>query len=186
MYSILAGCAIALGSFINLYVGGGIVGAVLFSIGLILVCSFDWELCTGRVGTIGINKRTIKMLVGNLYGAMCVGLIIAVCPIGAAVSVAASRVIATRTALQCLLLSIGTGVLIEAAVSMYRKTGDWKVVILPVAAFVITGMPHCIADAFMYTVANAPLGVAVRHLSCSIVGNSFGALIMNYYGKRKS
>lgn len=65
MYSILAGCAIALGSFVNLYIGGGIAGAVLFSIGLILICSFNWELYTGRVGTISINKKSLFMLCGN-------------------------------------------------------------------------------------------------------------------------
>lgn len=185
MYSILAGCAIALGSFVNLYNGGGIIGAVLFSIGLILICSFDWELYTGRVGTIGVNKKSLYMLCGNFYGAIAVAALVSLTPYSVPLATAANAVIAARTPLSILVMSIGTGVLMESAVTLYKKTGQWYAVIIPVAVFVLCGMPHCIADAFIYTIANAPLGVAFRYIFTSWLGNSFGALVIHYFNNNK-
>lgn len=65
--SILAGIAIAIGAYVNLKVGG-VAGAVLFSVGLFLVCNFRLKLYTGRVGYTGIIKN-LPILLGNLIGA---------------------------------------------------------------------------------------------------------------------
>lgn len=185
MYSILAGCAIALGCFANLYAGGGMVGAIMFSIGLVLICSFNWELYTGRVGTIGVNKKSLLMLCGNLYGAIAVAALISLTPYSVPLASAANAVIATRTPLSVIVMSIGTGVLMEAAVTLYKKTGQWYAVILPVAVFVFCGMPHCIADVFMYAIADTPLSVACCSIFASWLGNSFGALIIHYFNNNK-
>ena len=56
--SILAGIAIAIGAYINLKIGG-IAGAVLFSVGLFLVCNFGLNLYTGKVGYTGIIKNLL-------------------------------------------------------------------------------------------------------------------------------
>ena len=68
MKSILAGIAIAIGAYINLKIGG-IAGAILFSVGLFLVCNFGLNLYTGKVGYTGIIKN-LPILLGNLIGAM--------------------------------------------------------------------------------------------------------------------
>lgn len=66
--SILAGIAIAIGAYINLKIGG-VAGAVLFSVGLFLVCIFKLNLYTGKVGYTGIIKN-LPILLGNAVGAL--------------------------------------------------------------------------------------------------------------------
>lgn len=68
MKSILAGIAIAIGAYINLKLGG-IAGAILFSVGLFLVCNFGLKLYTGRVGYTGIRKNLL-ILLGNAVGSL--------------------------------------------------------------------------------------------------------------------
>ena len=71
MYSILAGIMISLGCIINLQVGG-IGGALFFSLGLITILMFNFDLFTGRAGLIPTGQMTWKKLgliwLGNLYG----------------------------------------------------------------------------------------------------------------------
>ena len=55
--SIAAGAAIGIGSTIFLSVENKIVGALLFSLGLFLVCSFGMFLFTGKIGYVISNKN---------------------------------------------------------------------------------------------------------------------------------
>lgn len=70
--SILAGFLICLGGIINLSVGGGILGATLFSIGLLTILYFKLNLFTGKAGLLFDNKITdidlIKIWIGNFIG----------------------------------------------------------------------------------------------------------------------
>ena len=92
MYSILAGIMISLGCIINLQVGG-IVGALLFSIGLITILMFNFDLFTGRAGLIPSGQITWKKLgliwLGNLYGCAMVAAVMSLTPLGATLGAAA-------------------------------------------------------------------------------------------------
>ena len=68
--SAAAGVLICMGCIVNLKVGGGIPGAVLFSAGLWFVVSFGAELFTGRVtqNRYSWAQRGL-MLVMNVLGA---------------------------------------------------------------------------------------------------------------------
>ena len=50
--SLLAGFCISIGCIVNLMVGGGIPGAVLFTFGLITVVHYKYALYTGTAGFI--------------------------------------------------------------------------------------------------------------------------------------
>ena len=65
-----AGVLICMGCIVNLKVGGGIPGAVLFSAGLWFVVNFDAELFTGRVARADYDPlQKLIMLVMNVIGA---------------------------------------------------------------------------------------------------------------------
>ena len=67
--SAAAGILICMGCIVNLKVGGGIPGAVLFSAGLWFVVNFDAELFTGRVARDDYNPlQKLIMLVMNVIG----------------------------------------------------------------------------------------------------------------------
>ena len=50
--SVLAGISISIGCIVNLKVGCGIAGSVLFSIGLMMVVLYRYKLFTGTAGFI--------------------------------------------------------------------------------------------------------------------------------------
>ena len=54
--SILGGAMIAIATKIFLMVGGGVLGALLFSIGLLVILNMEFKLFTGTVGYI----RTLR------------------------------------------------------------------------------------------------------------------------------
>ena len=68
--SAAAGILICMGCIVNLKVGGGIPGAVLFSAGLWFVVNFDAELFTGRVTRPDYDPlQKVIMLAMNVVGA---------------------------------------------------------------------------------------------------------------------
>ena len=73
--SAAAGILICMGCIVNLKVGGGIAGAVLFSAGLWFVVQFNAELFTGRVTQNRYDPlQKVLMVVMNVAGAACCGL----------------------------------------------------------------------------------------------------------------
>ena len=71
-----AGILICMGCIVNLKVGGGIPGAVLFSAGLWFVVNFDAELFTGRVTREEYDPlQKFIMLLMNVIGAGVCGLL---------------------------------------------------------------------------------------------------------------
>ena len=71
--AIFGGMMIAIASYIYLQVGG-IVGAFLFSIGLLTILNMNFKLYTGAIGFIHMTavdiKNIITILFGNLIGAL--------------------------------------------------------------------------------------------------------------------
>ena len=70
LYAILAGVAIALGGLLfilakalipdNNIIAASLVGALLFPVGLLLVCYFKFNLYTGKIGMAFRNKKLDK------------------------------------------------------------------------------------------------------------------------------
>ena len=121
MKSILAGIAIAIGAYINLRFGG-IAGAVFFSVGLYLVCNFELKLYTGKVGYTGIVKN-LPILLGNLIGS----LILLFYPMDNAQTIIQNKL---STPLYISFINaIICGILIYAAVEMFKKGKDYMIAV---------------------------------------------------------
>ena len=76
--SILAGMAISLGCLGYLSVDNKYLGAFLFSIGLISICSNGWYLFTGRVCFVDILEDPLHLIIvwgGNLLGCLAICLV---------------------------------------------------------------------------------------------------------------
>ena len=79
--SILAGVCISIGCIVNLIVGGGPLGAILFTFGLITVVHYKYALFTGTAGFIELNKikeykKIILILLGNILGCILLSIIV--------------------------------------------------------------------------------------------------------------
>lgn len=57
-----AGVVIGLGAVANLAVGGGIVGACIFSFALLLICALGFDLFTGKVGATFLGEYSLTSL----------------------------------------------------------------------------------------------------------------------------
>ena len=172
--SILAGIAIAIGAYINLKLGG-IAGAVLFAVGLFLVCNFKLNLYTGKVGYTGIIKN-LPILLGNLIGS----LILYFYPTEKAIEIIQNKI---NTPLHITFInSIICGILIYAAVDCFKKEKDYMILVC-VPAFILFGAEHCVADMCYAASAHFISIDLIIFIVVVILGNSIGSLIFRYFTK---
>lgn len=156
--SIFAGIAIGTAGFGFLASGvqseayGSLVGAVLFSFGLLTVVGYRLKLYTGTAGFIRKNEvgDLFLILLGNIIGCLCVALLSRVTPLE--IQAAAQNILELRLrtgALSCGLLGIGCGFIMTTAVQFARQK-QYLPLLFGVPLFIVCGFTHCVADAFYY------------------------------------
>ena len=185
--SIFAGICIGTAGFGFLASGiqaetyGSLVGAVLFSLGLLAVVGYKLKLYTGTAGFIRKNEvgQLFLILLGNIIGCLCLALLARVSPMdiqGAALNILELRL---RTgALRCGLLGIGCGFLMTTAVTFARQE-KYLPLLFGVPLFIVCGFTHCVADAFYYLCV--PVAFMKAHAlqilgvyACIVIGNLIG------------
>lgn len=185
--SIFAGIAIGTAGFGFLASGvqteayGSLVGAVLFSFGLLTVVGYKLKLYTGTAGFILKNEAgsLFLILLGNIIGCFLVSMLARITPL--AVQEAAQNILELRLrtgALRCGLLGIGCGFIMTTAVQFARQK-QYLPLLFGVPIFIVCGFTHCVADAFYYLCvpvafwkANALHILAVY--ACIVLGNLVG------------
>ena len=185
--SIFAGIAIGTAGFGFLASGvqteayGSLVGAVLFSFGLLTVVGYKLKLYTGTAGFILKNEAgsLFLILLGNIIGCFLVSMLARITPL--AVQDAAQNILELRLrtgALRCGLLGIGCGFIMTTAVQFARQK-QYLPLLFGVPLFTVCGFTHCVADAFYYLCvpvafwkANALHILAVY--ACIVLGNLVG------------
>ena len=172
-----AGILICMGCIVNLKVGGGIPGAVLFSAGLWFVVNFDAELFTGRVTRDQYDPlQKLIMLLMNVIGA-------AVCGILASVFLPEIREAAQGIAsayqdpLKVIWQSVMCGICMYLATTppMNRDVSRLPFVIYGVALFILSSCAHSIALAGYAAIAQ---GIAWWVIPLAAVGNGAGSYLM--------
>ena len=185
--SIFAGICIGTAGFGFLASGiqaetyGSLVGAVLFSLGLLAVVGYKLKLYTGTAGFIRKNEvgQLFLILLGNIIGCLCLALLARVSPMdiqGAALNILE---LSLRTgAIRCGLLGIGCGFLMTTAVTFARQD-KYLPLLFGVPLFIVCGFTHCVADAFYYLCV--PVAFMKAHAleilgvyACIVIGNLIG------------
>ena len=153
--SIGAGIFISLGCIVNIKVGS-IIGAVLFSFGLISVCYYGLGLYTGTAGffdhkSLESWKRLGIILGGNVLGTLVSYL---ACIIAMPEVVEGARTITEgriqHGIIDCFLLAIGCGIIMTTAVAHYRESKRVLPILLGIPLFIMAGFTHSIADSFYF------------------------------------
>lgn len=200
--SFLAGFLIGLGGFVNLYCtlkfNNPIAGACFFATGLIFVCFLGCNLFTGKVGYIFENKLSYSldvliMIVGNMIGAMVIGLIFAYTNnIDSEVltNFIKNKIASLDTGYSegvLFLKAILAGICVFFAVEAFKKFTSpvAKIVgiILSIGTMVLIGGEHSVANCFYFfaSIKNIPLNLGLNvftSLILSIIGNIFGSLFI--------
>ena len=190
--SILAGIMIGLGAIVYLSVGK-IVGAFMFSIGLLAILHFRCRLFTGKAGGLATGAISLDDLaaiyIGNAFGTCAMAFIVhAVSRFGPLVS-QAQRIIEARIAnfwYENLLLGVLCGILMFIAVGAYEKIPI--LTMMCVATFILIGANHCVADMFYFWVGatNEIALDGLIALAWTSLGNIIGCNIIPFCQKYTS
>lgn len=158
--SLLAGFCIGIAGF-GYLAEKSIIGAVLFSFGLLTVVHYSLRLYTGTAGFIRIlpaeggAKRSevgdlLLILFGNILGCLLVALMARCSPMP--LQETAQKILEGRLAMGpwCgFVLSIGCGFIMTTAVTFARQQ-KYLPLFFGVPLFIMCGFPHCVADVFYY------------------------------------
>lgn len=197
--SILAGFCIGLGGTVFLrlkdaFVGGNVIGAILFTVGLFTVCTRSYSLYTGKACYLfdnSIGKYLLYLLLvwlGNFVGcAICGGLenMTAICGDSGINAVAQALVLAKlkTSYLSLFILGIFCNIFIFIAVNGYAKNphevGKYLALFLGVSCFILMGSEHCVADMYYWCVSGVVYSQPTESISALAVitlGNLVGGV----------
>ena len=185
----LAGFVITLGATAYLSLESTMAGALMFTVGLFAICSFGWNLFTGKVCySFGKGPRYIGFLavvwISNFAGAAAGGALIHLTRLEGVVA-RAQAVAATKLddgLLSVFVLAIFCNVLIYIAVEGYRSIenslGRYLAVFFGVTVFVVCGFEHCVANMYYFTAAGVWSGEAIVFILVNTLGNALGGLLV--------
>ena len=188
--SFLAGIMIAIGGTVFLSIENKVIGASLFSIGLLGVLIYNLNLYTGKIGYLITNfnlkyiKELIITLIGNFIGACSVGFILRYTRIYDKIyekSLILANTKLNDNILSIFILSIFCGILMYYAVNGFKKQtdfGKYLVVYLGVAVFILCGFEHCIANMYYFSVADIWSLKTLGYTGIMVLGNSIGSFII--------
>ena len=185
----LAGFSITLGATAYLVLENIMAGALMFTVGLFAICTFGWNLFTGKLCySIAKGPKYIGFLavvwISNFIGAGAGGLLIRATRLTAAVE-RANALCDTKlgdSLGSVFLLAICCNVLIYIAVEGYRSNphelGKYLSIFFGVTVFVVCGFEHCIANMYYLTVAGRWSLEAVAFILVNTAGNIAGGLLI--------
>ena len=185
--ALMAGITIGVAGFGYLASGvqsevyGTVVGAVLFSFGLLTVLGYKMALYTGTAGFIKKNEigNLLIILLSNILGCLILALLSRLSVMD--IQAQAQKVLQLRLetgALRCGFLAIGCGFIMTTTVAFARK-GNIAPLLLGVPLFIVCGFPHCVADAFIFLAApfgflGANVWTILSLYVCIFLGNFVG------------
>ena len=176
--AVFAGIAISIGTVVYLKTQG-VIGSLLFSIGILMVCKFNLSLFTGKVSYISSIKQLpyiITILVGNILGAT----ILLIFPSQEAYNIVVSKL--DTSILQTFVEAALCNVLIYLAVESYKQ--NVVITILSIAVFILCGFEHSIANVcFIFSARLFTLDILWNFLVVT-VGNAVGGIIIHNVHKR--
>ena len=176
--AVAAGMMIGIACMISLAVGGGYIGALLFSIGLVVIVLSGFNLYTGKVGYIKTYRDVpfvLLCLLGNIIGIFLASRVSQFDTLSII-----SEKLADPMPL-VFLRALGCGYLMYAAVNTYKEKNTVIGTIGCVAAFILCGFEHSIADLF-YIMASSKLTLEMLPFIVTvIIGNGFGAMLHNLH-----
>ena len=199
--SILAGFVIGIGGTVYLSCDNRYIGAFLFSIGLLLVLIYEFNLYTGKVPYMKIKRASVKRvtvaLIGNTIGAFITGIIFSFTNLELSQKAAVICNRKLSEGFRVAVLAIMCNVLIFFAVDIWHKSewsSDMKVVlrapmvVLCIMVFILCGFEHSIANIFYFSLGRVFNLDALLYLIANIIFNGIGGLMIHYavsqYNKR--
>lgn len=186
---ILAGISIAIGGTAFLSLDNKVLGALFFTVGLFAVCTFGFNLYTGKVCYVFDNDREYALglpviWLGNLCGAFLTAAAERATRIGPALAEKAAALCSVKLGdgpVSIFLLSVFCNVLIWLAVEGFKNNphpaGKYLSLFFGVAVFILCGFEHCVANMYYFSMAGMWRWKTLGWVLVMTAGNSVGGVI---------
>lgn len=175
--SLLAGFLIGIGGIAYLSLENHIIGAILFSFGLVTIIARGYDLYTGKIGYTNFNQipSMLLMLLGNFIGVILIGIL------AINIGLVADDICIGKLSKDCFMVflqAILCGFLMYLGVDTTKKTNNPLYAMMAVIIFILTGAEHCVANMFYFTVYNQWSWDVVWFMVVNIIGNSIGSILL--------
>lgn len=187
--AVLAGMCIALGGCAFLSLESKILGALFFTVGLFTICTFGFDLFTGKVCYIPNNDKSYAaylpvIWIGNLLGAWLTArlmLLTRIAPIAEKAD-AMCRLKLDDGLPSIFILSVFCNILIYIAVDGFKnnphEAGKYLSLFFGVMVFILCGFEHCVANMFYISAADMWSMRALLMIAVNTLGNAVGGLLI--------
>lgn len=190
--AILAGLAISIGGIVFLSCENKFMGASLFAVGLLSVCTLGLNLYTGRVCYALDNPPSyllecLLIWVGNLVGAVGTGLLVHCTRLTGVMEkgMELSQGKLNDGILSIFILAMFCNMLIYLAVENYKNNpheiGKYVAIYFGVVVFIMAGFEHCVANMFYFTVGGQWSLKTVGYILVMTAGNTVGGLLIPFF-----
>ncbi len=182
---IAAGLMIVIGCAVYLACQNKVVGAVLFSVALLIICYKGYSLYTGKIGYLPEKhtKEDLSVLFLGLFGN-----VVATCGIGYLLgcampelreaAVVSYEVKLSQEWYETFVRAVFCGVLMYVAVSVYKENKSIAGILFAVPVFVLSGFEHSIADMGYFGISGEVSLKAFGFIVTVILGNSVGGMLL--------
>lgn len=183
--AIMGGICIGIGGAAYLSCGNPIVGSLIFSIGLLLICMNGFKLFTGSISYVRLEIRSIVnvlvILAGNIIGAWFVGLIFYISRpdmLNHAANICFNKL---DEGWRIMPLAFMCNILIFFAVDLFGRAPINSFIrvfnlILCVMVFILSGYEHCIANVFYFSAVQLFDVKVLGYLMLNIIFNAIGGI----------
>ena len=190
LLAVLAGMSISIGGMVFLSCESKVVGAILFTIGLFTVCTFGFNLFTGKVCyALDNNPSYILDLVliwlGNFAGSFLCGIVMQQTRVGGALMETAKAVCEKKLSgspLSTIILGLFCNICIYIAVDGFKNNqheiGKYLALLFGVSVFILAGFEHCVANMFYFSMAGIFTGEMFGFILLNTLGNILGGLLI--------
>jgi formate/nitrite transporter FocA (FNT family) len=189
--STAAGLCIGIGGIVFLAQSNKFAGAFLFSVGLLTILIFRFNLFTGMVGYVlenlldkkwGYLFTVLLVWIGNFAGTALAALLVGLTRLGDGLRATCQGMVATKLGdswYSLLILGVFCGMLMFIAVDTFKKRIAEKdflcvvAVFMGVMVFILAGFEHSIADMFYFALTGRVVE-AIPALLLITLGNAIG------------
>lgn len=185
LLAIGAGLGISIGGTVYLSMDNKLAGALLFAVGLYMICVHGLNLYTGKIGYL-LDQKPIYLVsllliwLGNFAGTWLGAQAVLLTRVST-LAEKANDLCQTKlndTPLSILLLSFFCGILMYVAVDGYKKTLNPILLFVCVSVFILCGFEHCVANMFYFSLAEVWSVKTFLYLLLMTFGNSIGGLLI--------
>ncbi len=183
--SLAAGVMLTIGAGVFLSCDNKVVGAVAFSVALMVICLLGMYLYTGKIGMLAEDFSPMNLacvvvgLIGNYITATLGGLVLGL--VKPALYEKALTMCEAKLEQKwyiAIILGIFCGILMYTAVKGYANTKQPIILVFCVAVFILSGYEHSIADMAYFGVARMFGLKTVCFILLVVLGNTIGGMLI--------